>query len=384
MDTQHGVSPRSYTSQILRHILSSASEIAYVKHDVAQLLDRFSKLAHDIVPSDRCSIWIYDRPAKQLWTKYAEGVETIRISCTHGIVGSCFMEKTPLIINAPYEDIRFDPSVDTKTGYTTENIIALPLISSEGEPLGVFQMLNKLDSEGGVNPGGYTMDDEQLLNIVAMYIARELDAFFLREELTQTQKEIIYTLAETGEMRSRETGNHVKRVAEYCRFMGNCCGYGKKDVEVLSIASTLHDIGKIAIPDTVLLKPGPVTAAEFDTIKTHCTLGYNMLRHSTRDIFDAAATIALQHHEKWDGSGYPQGYAGEEIHQFGRITAIADVYDALASRRCYKDSWEENAITDFFIKERGKHFDPVLTDIFLDNRRVFCDIRKKLKDASEE
>lgn len=370
---------------ILAGLLKSISNVADARRDLGSLLVEFASMAHRLVPSDRCTVWVHDKEKKVLWTSLAEGVDKIEVAENSGVVGSAYQSGQPLIINAPYEDSRFNQEIDKITGYRTENIIAIPLVTSNREIVGVFQALNKLDVHDsnageGLDCEGYTSSDLTMLQFVTVYIAREIDATLLRDELEETQREIIYTLAETGEMRSKETGNHVKRVAEYTKFMGRAIGLPEREVEVIGIASTLHDVGKIAIPDSVLLKNGRLTPEEFRVIMTHSQLGYDMLRHSNRVILKAAATIAYEHHEKWNGSGYPNGLAGDDIHIYGRIVAVADVYDALACKRCYKEPWEHEKIVSLFREERGKHFDPQMADIFLENQDVFIDIKETYKD----
>lgn len=202
----------------------------------------------------------------------------------------------------------------------------------------------------------------------------------LHQELEDTQKEIIYKMGEIGETRSKETGNHVKRVAEYSRLLGILYGLEDKEAEMLKLASPMHDIGKVGIPDSVLKKPGKLDEEEWEVMKSHAELGYEMLKHSSRPILKAAATVAGEHHEKWNGSGYPKGLKGEEIHIYGRITAVADVFDALGSDRCYKKAWELDKILKLFEEEKGKHFEPKLVEIFFDNLDKFLEIRDKFKD----
>jgi len=202
----------------------------------------------------------------------------------------------------------------------------------------------------------------------------------LHQELEDTQKEIIYKMGEIGETRSKETGNHVKRVAEYSKLLALLYGMDEKEAELLKQASPMHDIGKVGIPDSVLKKPGKLDAIEWEVMQTHAELGYEMLKHSSRPILKAAATVAGEHHEKYNGKGYPNGLSGEEIHIYGRITAIADVFDALGSDRCYKKAWELDRIIELFKEERGEQFDPKLIDLFLENLDKFLEIRESLKD----
>lgn len=200
----------------------------------------------------------------------------------------------------------------------------------------------------------------------------------LAEEIDYTQREVIFTLGEISELRSKETGNHVKRVAEYSKYLALIYGLSEQEAEIIQLASPMHDIGKVAIGDHIMNKPGKLTAEEYEIMKSHAQIGYDMLKYSERPILNAAAIIAHQHHEKYDGSGYPRGLKKEEIHLYGRITAIADVFDALASDRVYKQGWEINQIVNFFKKERGYHFDPFLTDLFLTHIDDFLEIKEEI------
>ena len=206
----------------------------------------------------------------------------------------------------------------------------------------------------------------------------------LYDELEETQREIIYKLGEIGESRSSETGYHVKRVAEYSKLFAEKIDLDKNEIKRLFMASPMHDIGKVGIPDSILNKPAKLTSQEWEIMKTHSQIGYEILKNSKRDILKAAAIVSYSHHEKWDGSGYPQGLKGEEIHIFGRITAIADVFDALGSDRCYKKAWSLDKIIELFNEEKGKHFDPNLIDIFMENLDDFLTIRDRYKDINEE
>lgn len=204
---------------------------------------------------------------------------------------------------------------------------------------------------------------------------------FLEKEIEDTQKEVVFKMGAIGETRSKETGNHVKRVAAYSKILALEYGLSESDAEVLKQASPMHDIGKVGIPDNILKKPGRLDKDEIEIMKTHSKLGYEMLKGSNRPLLKVAAILAHEHHEKWDGSGYPRGLKGEEINIYGRITAIADVFDALGSNRCYKGAWEDEKVFELFRKQRGKHFDPKLVDIFFDKLPLFLEIRDKFKDT---
>ncbi len=202
----------------------------------------------------------------------------------------------------------------------------------------------------------------------------------LKIEIEETQREVVFTMGSIGESRSKETGNHVKRVAEYTYLLAKYVGLPEKECEMLKQASPMHDIGKVAIPDAVLNKPGRFNEEERAIMDTHAQLGYDMLKYSNRSLLKMAATVAYEHHEKYNGTGYPNQTAGEDIHIYGRITALADVFDALGSERVYKEAWDDERIFKMFKEERGEHFDPKLIDIFFENLDEFLAIRDSMQD----
>ncbi len=200
------------------------------------------------------------------------------------------------------------------------------------------------------------------------------------KELEKTQKEFIFSMGAIGESRSRETGNHVKRVASYSKLLALLAGLPEEEAELIRLASPMHDIGKVAISDVILNKPSRLTKEEFETMKKHTIYGYEMFEGYEQPIFKTAAIIAYEHHEKYDGSGYPRGLKGEDIHIYGRITAIADVFDALGSDRVYKKAWKLEKILELIEYESGKHFDPKLVKLFLENLDQFLEIQEEYKD----
>lgn len=223
-------------------------------------------------------------------------------------------------------------------------------------------------------------DDASMIRLFLRNVAIAYENAILREEIEGTQRDIVYMLGEAIETRSRETGQHVRRVAEYCRLIALGMGMSNMEAEVLRIAAPLHDFGKIGIPDAVLHKPGKLDAEEWTVMRRHAEIGEEMLGRSKREILKAAAMLAGQHHEKWDGSGYPRGLRAEEIHIYGRIGAIADVFDALGSRRCYKDAWPIEQIVAFLKDQRGSHFDPHIVDWILANMDQMLNVRRLFPD----
>jgi response regulator RpfG family c-di-GMP phosphodiesterase len=219
--------------------------------------------------------------------------------------------------------------------------------------------------------------DRDLLRLFSTNVSIAFKNLDLNSEIIETQKEVILTLGEVVESRSQEMANHVKRVAEVSYLLAMKAGLGEEHSEILRLASPMHDIGKVGVPDAILFKPGKPTPAEFEQIKPHAAIGYEILRKSRREIMEAAAVIARQHHEHWDGTGYPDGLSSENIHIYARITGLADVFDALSHKRVYKEAWRIEDVFEYIGKEKGKHFDPSLVDIFLDGFAEFVAINEQ-------
>ncbi|MCK7610574.1 DUF3369 domain-containing protein [Roseibium sediminicola] len=222
--------------------------------------------------------------------------------------------------------------------------------------------------------------NRSLLNLFERNVAIACENMDLVHEIEQTQVEMVDILGETIETRSLETGHHVQRVAEISKLLALEYGLPEEEAEVIRLASPLHDIGKIGIPDAILNKPAKLTRDEWEIMKTHTTLGYDMLKSSSRKVLQAGAIIARDHHEKWAGGGYPADKCGEDIHLYGRITAVADVFDALGSERCYKNAWPLEQILELMRTERGRHFQPELVDILLANIDAVVDICRQNRD----
>jgi len=246
--------------------------------------------------------------------------------------------------------------------------------------------LKKSSDENIIYKNNDTFFQVELTNVISerlvlAYFTDVTEVLELNDAIEETQREVIYAMGEIGETRSKETGNHVKRVALYSKELALLYGLSLEEAKKLHMASPMHDIGKVGIPDAILNAPRKLTTEEFEIMKTHAELGYNMLKKSNKPILQAAAIVAGEHHEKWDGSGYPNATKGENIHIYGRITAIADVFDALGSERIYKKAWKLEKILALFEEESGKHFDPKLVELFIENLNKFTTIRDTFKDV---
>lgn len=301
------------------------------------------------------------------------------------------LNKTIIYINEAFSKV---------SGYSSEELIGKPYTYLKHYNLSNNEVEKKIDTifssdiwKGKIS--NYNKEGEPFHCDVTMYPLKDKDDNIveymgirhditllenLYKELDETQKEIIYKLGEIGETRSQETGYHVKRVSEYSKLLAQKLNLSKNDIDTIFISSPMHDIGKVGIPDSILNKPGKLTSDEWEVMKTHAEIGYNILNTSTRATLKSAAIISYSHHEKWDGSGYPLGLKGEDIHIFGRITALADVFDALGSERIYKKAWPLEDILNLFKEQRAKHFDPYIIDIFMDNLDEFLAIRDRYRD----
>jgi len=295
----------------------------------------------------------------------------------------------------------FDPQFDKLSKYRTCSILAVPITNQQGNVLGVLQVINSMDDDGNVVP--FAKSDEPLIRHFATSAA-------LAVERAQMTRNIILRMISMAELRDpTETGAHVNRVAAYSVELYERWALKKRvspeemerEMDILRIAAMLHDVGKIAISDLILKKPGQLTPEEFEVIKTHTYLGARLFTTAQSDFDDRAAEVALNHHERWDGTGYPghinavtekplPGFVkpdgnpmpkkGEEIPLFGRIVAVADVYDALRSKRAYKEPWEEGRILEEMHRLSGSHFDPEIADAFFSSFAVLKSIAERYPD----
>lgn len=276
---------------------------------------------------------------------------------------------------------RFDPSFDERVGYRTVSMLAVPLIDNEHQVLGVLQLINHID-EG--KPTAFPDEMVRPVEALAGQISISLRNVQLMERLALSQRETVYRLCRAAEARDNETGNHIRRISHFAKELYGFIGEDQRYKELLFDASPMHDIGKIGIPDAVLLKPGRLTDSERAVMNTHAEMGYDMLQGSDSELLAMGAVIARTHHERWDGDGYPHRLGGEDIPLEGRITALVDVFDALSSPRVYKPAWPFDKVQAYLTEQKAKHFDPRLVEAMFDNIDVFLKIREQYKDEFHE
>jgi len=223
--------------------------------------------------------------------------------------------------------------------------------------------------------------DMELIKVFLVNYSLALDNYSVSHQIASTQKEMIFTLGEIIEKRSDEAVYHVRRVAEIAHALAQALGMPPEECEVVRLASTMHDVGKIGISDSILKKPGKLTEAEFEVIKTHAEIGYEIFRGSDMTVMGKAAVICRYHHERFDGKGYPEGLKGEEIPLLARLVAVVDVFDALTHKRCYKEHWSVEAAKQYLIDESGGQFDPGIVKVFMDNFALVTSVMESLSEG---
>ena len=200
------------------------------------------------------------------------------------------------------------------------------------------------------------------------------------EQLKQAHVDLVHRLGRAAEYKDTDTGEHIARMSQYSKLLALEFGMGEQQAELLRQAAPMHDVGKIGIPDAILLKPGRLTPDEFDHMKQHAAIGAQILTNSSSPLLQLAHKLAIEHHEKWDGSGYPNGLKGEQISVEGRIVAIADVFDALTSKRPYKEAWGVEEALEHMQAQAGKHFDPHLINLFVNKLDAIIAIKNTYQE----
>ena len=221
-------------------------------------------------------------------------------------------------------------------------------------------------------------EQQSIIQDRADWLARQVDV--ATQQIVSRERETLLRLAKAGEYRDEDTGFHVVRMAKYSRQIADALGLSAKECDEIEYSAPMHDIGKIGVPDKILLKPGKLEAEEWQTMQGHTQIGHAILADSQSRYMQMGAIIALSHHERFDGTGYPYGLAGKDIPLVARIVAVGDVYDALVSRRPYKEPWEEQDALDYLRKHAGTQFDPTCIDVFFERLDNIHEIQEKFSD----
>ncbi|MDO9308178.1 MAG: HD domain-containing protein [Deltaproteobacteria bacterium] len=410
-----------YSDDKFRKIIDLGFEISQIR-DIDLLLEKILKEARIFTNCDAGSIYV--REGDSLTFRYAQNdtlqgqlppgrklpYSTFSIPIGHDSVAG-YVAANGSILNisdvyqiADYFPFTFNRSYDDLTGYRTCSMLTIPLKNFRGDIIGVLQLINAMDSQGEVT--SFVHDDEELIR----YFSNNAAVAIERAKMT---REIILRMNKMAELRDpKETGPHVNRVAAYSVALYEAWAGRRnlsqvdmdKNRDVLRMSAMMHDVGKVAISDSILKKPGRFTPEEFQIMKLHTLYGANLFADISSDFDESAGTVAISHHERWDGNGYPghidpqtqkplpgfekedgsaKGKQGEEIPLFGRIVALADVYDALSCRRCYKEAWSEADVLENIRSESGKQFDPELVEVFMDCIDTFRQIEKRYPDHAE-
>lgn len=348
-------------------LLARFGRMVAAESHLESLLTIIAEEVRNILLADRCSVFLVDPYKGELWTKIALGMEekVLRIPLGQGIAGFVARTGSAVNIRDAYKDTRFAQDLDRITGYQTRTVLAVPLRGRDGRPLGVFEVLNK-------SRGTFTEEDEGLLRILATMAATFIENATLYDDLRRSHLETIYRMALVAEYRDQEdTGCHLRRMSRFAGILALGMGLSPHEAEDIRYAAPLHDIGKVAIPDSILRKPGKLTPEEYEEMKKHTVYGAKMLANAESRLLRLAAKVAIGHHERFDGTGYPYGLKGEQISIEARIVTVADVFDALSSKRVYKGEWTVEDALKYIEDNSGKLFDPKVVAVL---HEKFADI----------
>lgn len=395
----------------IQELLNVTEQINHIKN-IDALLDRILFEARRFTRSDAGSIYLIE--GNKLKFRYVQNDSLFREEKTSNkylytsheleineksLAGYVITTGKSLNIDDVYKvppgrPYSFNISFDEQTLYRSKSMLTIPLKTSQGTMVGILQVINRLNNRNQVT--SFSKEDELFVNHFANHTVVAI-------ERAQITREIILRMINMAKLRDpKETGAHVNRVGaysiemyqEWARNQGISEQEIKKFRDNLRISAMLHDVGKVAISDTILKKHGKLDEQEFATMKLHCVMGARLFKNSSSEMDTMSAEVCLNHHERWDGAGYPgkikdiytedikmgEGKKGEEIPLTGRITALADVYDALISKRVYKDTWQEEDVLKYIQEQSGKQFDPGVVEAFFSIYDVIKAIREKYID----
>ncbi len=383
--------PSEIKDNALLALLQVGRTIA-IETNIDNLLTIIAGQIQQALGADRCTVFLLDNNTKELWSKVALGLEQkeIRFPASKGLAGHVALTGETINIKNAYESEYFNKEIDLETGYKTRNILCMPIRNLSHQIVGVFQVLNKFE-------GDFTQKDEDLLIAIGSSAGIAIEnatLFDKQKKLLEEQKQLfasfINTLSASIDARDKITSGHSKRVMLYASLICDKCRLDDKEKEIIKNAALLHDIGKIGIKDSILQKEGKLTPEEYEHIKQHVRFTHNILKEvQFSSNFKQVTSIASSHHEKYDGTGYFKGLKGEEIPFGGRILSVCDVFDAITSKRHYRDKMDIKNALDIIIEGKNKHFDENITNAFLsistyDILKVILHGSKEKMDSSQE
>lgn len=279
---------------------------------------------------------------------------------------------------SPEFPFSYNKDFDQKNNYRCSSMLTIPMKDNDSNIIGVLQLINAKDENGGVIP--FDRAIVPLVESFASMAAVSIKNVQLKDSIKQAYLETIYRLSVAAEYKDTDTGMHIKRMSRYSEIIARNMGFDDDFCEMMLYASPLHDIGKIGIPDAVLLKPGKLNDEEWEIMRSHTTMGYEILKGADNELIKFASSIAMSHHEKFNGTGYPNKISGQAIPVEGRIVALSDVFDALSSKRPYKDPWPLEKILDVVRQDTGTHFDPEVTEAFFKDLDSILSVRESYGD----
>ncbi|MEN2994833.1 MAG: HD domain-containing phosphohydrolase [Thermodesulfovibrio sp.] len=355
----------------LEILLKVAGKLSREKN-LNNIITILSNLARDIIEVDRCSLFLIDEKKNELYTIFAHGVDEIRIPITSGIAGHVVKTGKPYVVSDAYKSKFFNPEIDKISGYKTRNILAVPIFDSKGKIIGVYQAINKSNK--------FNKIDIKLMKLIAEFAAATIETQRLYEKIKAMHKKALIKLSKAAEYKDPESPNHFLRVGLISSLLAEKLGLDEEKCELLMLASTMHDIGKIGIPDSILQKSSRLDPDEWEIMKKHPIIGYELLFDEESELFQMAAIIALEHHERWDGKGYPFGKKEKEISIWARIVSIVDNFDTLTTDKGERKSWDIDDTLKYMKIMKEKAFDPEIVEVFLNNVEKVIEIKEKYKD----
>lgn len=377
------------TLDYLKQIYEAGTALAEIDN-IGHLLERVAKIAVVMGHCEGCSILSSNGRSLEFLASLNVGMEgdagalqyfsNIVIPINNStIVGHCAATKKTLSIDDVYKipdtaGYSYNSKWDEENNYRCESILSIPMLDSKQNVLGVLELINHISGEE-IAP--FPTEMEEYLRVLANQVGIVLKNLQQAEELRRSRYETVMQFVKACEYRDHDMHGHIERIGEYSAVIYGKLGFTEEECNIIRLAAMLHDVGKISIPDTILKKPGILTPEERVVMQGHAQAGHDMLAGAESPMLKMGAIIALMHHEKWDGSGYPNKLKGKDIPVEGRIVALVDVFDALSCKRCYKEAWPIEKVFEVLEQDAGKHFDPELVELFKECQPEFDEVRRR-------